>query len=147
MEGLGTDLYPDLDIRSLAKPILTEWVKAQMNPQKNLKELGQKIPDLLLGAQDLPMLMIDSLNGLKNQSAWHSKQLHELQMMRLEVEHQQKRSRMFGSIMAILLSIAIIAPWYISIVLIVIASVLAVLAGCKVKPHIQIKKRAQALFF
>ncbi|MDV2469616.1 AarF/UbiB family protein [Acinetobacter chinensis] len=126
VEGLGTDLYPDLDIWSLAKPILTEWVKAQMSPQKNLKELGQKIPDLLLGAQDLPMLMIDSLNGLKNQSAWHSKQLHELQMMRLEVEHQQKRSWMFGSIMAILLSIAIIAPWYVSIVLIVLASVLAV---------------------
>ena len=126
VEGLGTDLYPDLDIWSTAKPILSEWVKAQMNPQKNLKELGQKIPDLLLGAQDLPMLMIDSLNGLKNQSAWHSKQLHELQMMRLEVEHQQKRSWIFGSIMAIFLSIAIIAPWYISIVLIVLASVLAV---------------------
>ena len=126
VEGLGTDLYPDLDIWSTAKPILTEWVKAQMNPQKNLKELGQKIPDLLLGAQDFPTLLIDSLNGLKNQSAWHSKQLHELQMMRLEVEHQQKRSWMFGSIMAILLSIAIIAPWYISIVLIVLASVLAV---------------------
>ena len=126
VEGLGTDLYPDLDIWSTAKPILSEWVKAQMNPQKNLKELGQKIPDLLLGAQDLPMLMIDSLNGLKNQSAWHSKQLHELQMMRLEVENQQKRSWIFGSIMAIFLSIAIIAPWYISIVLIVLASVLAV---------------------
>ncbi len=126
VEGLGTDLYPDLDIWSLAKPILTEWVKAQMNPQKNLKELGQKIPDLLLGAQDFPTLLIDSLNGLKNQSAWHSKQLHELQMMRLEVEHQQKRSWMFGSIMAILLSIAIITPWYVSIVLIVLASVLAV---------------------
>ena len=126
VEGLGTDLYPDLDIWSLAKPILTEWVKAQMNPQKNLKELGQKIPDLLLGAQDFPTLLIDSLNGLKNQSAWHSKQLHELQMMRLEVEHQQKRSWMFGSIMAILLSIAVIAPWYVSIVLIVLASVLAV---------------------
>ena len=126
VEGLGTDLYPDLDIWSTAKPILSEWVKAQMNPQKNLKELGQKIPDLLLGAQDLPMLMIESLNGLKNQSAWHSKQLHELQMMRLEVENQQKRSWIFGSIMAIFLSVAIIAPWYISIVLIVLASVLAV---------------------
>ncbi|NNP71948.1 2-octaprenylphenol hydroxylase [Acinetobacter defluvii] len=126
VEGLGTDLYPELDIWKLAKPILTEWVKAQMNPQKNLKELGQKIPDLLLGAQDFPTLLIDSLNGLKNQSAWHAKQLHELQMMRLEVEHQQKRSWMFGSIMAILLSIAIIAPWYVSIVLIILSSVLAI---------------------
>ncbi len=97
-----------------------------MNPQKNLKELGQKIPDLLLGAQDLPTLMIDSLNGLKNQSAWHAKQLNELQSMRLQMEHQQKRSWMFGSVMAILLAIAIISPWFVSVILIVLASVLAV---------------------
>ncbi|WP_180043270.1 MULTISPECIES: AarF/ABC1/UbiB kinase family protein [unclassified Acinetobacter] len=126
VEGLGTDLYPDLDIWKLAKPILTDWIKANMNPVKNMKEIGQQIPDLLLGAQDLPSLMIDSLNGLKNQSAWHSKQLHELQSMRLQMEHQQKRSWMFGSIMAILLSIAIIAPWYVSIILIILASLLAV---------------------
>lgn len=126
VEGLGTDLYPELDIWSLAKPILTDWVKAQMNPQKNIKELGQKIPDLLLGAQDLPTLMIDSLNGLKNQSAWHARQLNELQSMRLQMEHQQKRSWIFGSIMAILLSIAIISPWFVSVILIVLASILAV---------------------
>lgn len=126
VEGLGTDLYPELDIWKLAKPILTDWIKANMNPVKNVKEIGQQIPDLLLGAQDLPSLMIDSLNGLKNQSAWHSKQLHELQSMRLQMEHQQKRSWIFGSIMAIFLSIAIIAPWYVSIVLIVLTSFLAV---------------------
>lgn len=125
VEGLGTDLYPELDIWSLAKPILSDWIKAQMNPQKNLKELGQKIPDLLLGAQDWPTLMIDSLNGLKNQSAWHAKQLHELQSMRLQMEHQQKRSWIFGSLMAVLLSIAVIAPWYASIVLIALACLAA----------------------
>lgn len=126
VEGLGTDLYPELDIWSLAKPILTDWIKAQMNPQKNLKELGQKIPDSLLGAQDFPTLLVDSLNGLKNQSAWHAKQLNELQSMRLQMEHQQKRSWIFGSLMAILLSIAIISPWFISVILIVLTSLLAV---------------------
>ena len=126
VEGLGTDLYPELDIWKLAKPILTDWIKANMNPVKNVKEIGQQIPDLLLGAQDLPSLMIDSLNGLKNQSAWHSKQLHELQSMRLQMEHQQKRSWIFGSLMAILLSIAIISPWFISVILIVLTSLLAV---------------------
>ncbi len=70
--------------------------------------------------------MIDSLNGLKNQSAWHAKQLNELQSMRLQMEHQQKRSWIFGSVMAILLSIAIISPWFVSVLLIVLASVLAV---------------------
>ncbi|OEC85407.1 AarF/UbiB family protein [Acinetobacter vivianii] len=125
VEGLGTDLYPQLDIWKLAKPILTEWVKANMNPVKNVKELGQQIPDLLLGAQDIPSLLIDSLNGLKNQSAWHDKQLREIQQMRLQMQQQQRRSWMFGSTMLILLTIAIITPWFISIVLIVLSSLLA----------------------
>ncbi|MCH7381465.1 MULTISPECIES: AarF/ABC1/UbiB kinase family protein [Acinetobacter] len=125
VEGLGTDLYPQLDIWKLAKPILTEWVKANMNPVKNVKELGQQIPDLLLGAQDIPSLLIDSLNGLKNQSAWHDKQLREIQQMRLQMQQQQRRSWIFGSTMLILLTIAIISPWFISVILIVLSSLIA----------------------
>ncbi|MGK8802286.1 ABC1 kinase family protein [Acinetobacter seifertii] len=125
VEGLGTDLYPQLDIWKLAKPILTEWVKSNMNPIKNVKELGQQLPDLLLGAQDFPSLIIDSLNGLKNQSAWQDRQLREIQQLRLQMEHQQRRSWMFGSTMLILLTIAIISPWFVSIILIVLSSLLA----------------------
>ncbi|WP_374252064.1 ABC1 kinase family protein [Acinetobacter brisouii] len=125
VEGLGTDLYPELDIWKLAKPILTEWVKSNMDPVKNIKQLGQQIPDLLLGAQDIPTLIVDSLNGLKNQSAWQDKQLRELQHLRLQMQQQQKRSWIFGSMIAILLSIAIISPWFVSIPLIVVASLIA----------------------
>lgn len=125
VEGLGTDLYPQLDIWKLAKPILTEWVKSNMNPVKNVKELGQQLPDLLLGAQDFPSLIIDSLNGLKNQSAWQDRQLREIQQRRLQMEHQQRRSWIFGSTMLILLTIAIISPWFVSIILIVLSSLLA----------------------
>ncbi|MDR2250451.1 AarF/UbiB family protein [Acinetobacter sp.] len=125
VEGLGTDLYPQLDIWKLAKPILSEWVKANMNPVKNIKELGQQLPDLLLGAQDFPSLIVDSLNGLKNQSAWQDRQLREMQQLRLQMEHQQRRSWIFGSTMLILLTIAIISPWFVSIILIVLSSLLA----------------------
>ena len=125
VEGLGTDLYPDLDIWKLAKPILTQWVKSNMDPIKNIKELGQQIPDLLLGAQDIPSLVIDSLNGLKNQSAWQERQLRELQQVRVQMEQQQRRSWTFGSIIAICLTVAIVAPWYASVILIVFASLLA----------------------
>ncbi len=125
VEGLGTDLYPQLDIWKLAKPILTEWVKSNMNPVKNVKELGQQLPDLLLGAQDFPSLIIDSLNGLNNQSAWQDRQLREIQQLRLQMEHQQRRNWMFGSSMLILLTIAIISPWFVSIILIVLSSLLA----------------------
>ncbi len=125
VEGLGTDLYPQLDIWKLAKPILTEWVKQQMNPIQNFKELGQQIPDLLLGAQDIPSMLVDSLNGLRNQATWHDRQLREIQNLRLELAQQQRRSWSFGCSILILLSIALISPWFISIVFIILASVVA----------------------
>ncbi|MEB3767253.1 ABC1 kinase family protein [Acinetobacter sp. MD2] len=131
VEGLGTDLYPQLDIWKLAKPILTEWVKTNMNPVKNIKELGQQIPDLLLGAQDIPSLIVDSLNGLKNQSAWQDKQLKEIQHLRLQMQQQQRRSWIFGSLLAILLSIAVISPWYVAAPLIICASLIALLRVMK----------------
>lgn len=125
VEGLGTDLCPQLDIWKLAKPILTEWVKQQMNPIQNFKELGQQIPDLLLGAQDIPSMLVDSLNGLRNQATWHDRQLREIQNLRLELAQQQRRSWTFGCSILILLSIALISPWFISIVFIILASVVA----------------------
>lgn len=125
VEGLGTDLYPELDIWKLAKPILTQWVKANMDPLKNIRELGQQVPDLLLGAQDIPSLIIDSLNGLKNQSAWQEKQLREIQNVRIQMEQQQRRSWTFGTLIAICLTIAIVAPWYIATPIIVLAGLLA----------------------
>ncbi|EEV8470146.1 2-octaprenylphenol hydroxylase, partial [Escherichia coli] len=36
VEGLGRDLYPELDIWSLAKPILTGWVKQQFDPMQKI---------------------------------------------------------------------------------------------------------------
>lgn len=124
IEGLGTDLYPELDIWKLAKPILTKWVKANMDPIYNIRQFGKQIPDLLLGAQDLPSLIVDSLNGLKNQSTWQDKQLREIQQLRLQLEYQQKRNWIFGSVLLIVLSIAIIAPWFISVPLIIISTLL-----------------------
>ncbi len=126
VEGLGTDLYPQLDIWKLAKPILTEWVKQQMNPAKNLKELGQQIPDLLLGAQDLPSMLIDSVNGLKNQAVWHDRQIRELQMLRLQVSQQQRRNWIFGSIFIFLLSLAMITPIFIGIIFYILAALVAI---------------------
>ncbi|SSR88130.1 ubiB [Acinetobacter baumannii] len=41
------------------------------------------------------------------------------------MEHQQRRSWMFGSTMLILLTIAIISPWFVSIILIVLSSLIA----------------------
>lgn len=91
VEGLGRDLYPQLDIWKLAKPILTEWVGQQMNPAKTLRSLGQQLPDLLVGATDLPTLITDSLHSMRQQTHWQDQQLREMQQLRHQVSRERRQ--------------------------------------------------------
>lgn len=121
VEGLGRDLYPQLDIWKLAKPILTEWVSERMNPIKAIRDFGQQLPDLLMGATDLPALMVDSLHGLRQQAAWQDKQWRELQQLRMDIIQTRRRDWLAGSGFIGLISIATQAPWPVACIMIVFA--------------------------
>lgn len=125
VEGLGTALYPQLDIWKLAQPILSDWVKANTSPTKSLKHLRQHLPEFMLSAQEIPNLILESLSSLKTQSQWQDKQVRELQNIRIQLESQQKRSWIFGSMMAILISLALVTPWFIAIPLIACSAIIA----------------------
>ncbi len=57
IEGLGRDLYPQLDIWSTASPILREWMRERTSPLQVLKSLRQQAPDLIEAARALPALV------------------------------------------------------------------------------------------
>lgn len=84
VEGLGHELYPELDIWSLAKPILTAWVKSQLDPIKNMQELQARLPEVLLSTTDLPKLLNQSLQSLATLGAHQDAILHELQSLRAD---------------------------------------------------------------
>ncbi len=124
VEGLGRDLYPQLDIWKLAKPILTEWVSERMNPMKAIRDFGQQLPDLLMGATDLPALMVDSLHGLRQQGAWQDKQWRELQQLRMDIIQTRRRDWLAGSGFIGLLAIATQSPWPVASMMIVLAFII-----------------------
>ncbi len=125
VEGLGRDLYPQLDIWKLAKPILSEWIKQNMNPIGNLKELGQQIPDLLMGATDIPALIIDSLHGLRQQGAWQDRQWRELQQLRMDMQQSRRRDWLAGSSFLGLLVLAGNSPFPVAVILVILAGMIA----------------------
>ena len=84
VEGLGRELYPELDIWSLAKPILTAWVKSQLDPIKNIQELQARLPEVLLSTTDLPKLLNQSLQSLATLGAHQDAILHEIQSLRAD---------------------------------------------------------------
>jgi len=53
IEGLGRQLYPELDLWKTAKPVLEEWMRERHDPRTRIKELVEAWPEI---SDDLAML-------------------------------------------------------------------------------------------
>jgi ubiquinone biosynthesis protein len=54
IEGLGRQLYPDLDIWKTAGPILTDWMRERHHPKNVALRLWKQLPELLEVVEGLP---------------------------------------------------------------------------------------------
>jgi ubiquinone biosynthesis protein len=57
IEGLGRDLYPDLDIFNTASPILRDWMRDRVSLRNVFSTLRKQWPELLETARVLPTLL------------------------------------------------------------------------------------------
>ena len=57
IEGLGRDLYPDLDIWNTASPILRDWMRERTSLGTVFKSLRKEWPELIEAARSLPALL------------------------------------------------------------------------------------------
>jgi ubiquinone biosynthesis protein len=81
IEGLGRDLYPDLDLWQTAKPFLERWFKQELGPAANLNKLRSELPQWASHWPEMPMLvhraLSETAHGRLNLN-FHSPQLEEL---------------------------------------------------------------------
>ncbi|WP_227431070.1 ABC1 kinase family protein [Psychrobacter sp. I-STPA6b] len=112
VEGLGRDLYPQLDIWSLAKPILTAWVKEQLDPVRNMQQLREQIPELLLATSELPRLIDQSLQSMSAQGARQDEQMREIQLIRADMLNERRRDWFALSGFAVSIAIATQVGWF-----------------------------------
>ncbi|MCD6055908.1 MAG: 2-polyprenylphenol 6-hydroxylase [Gammaproteobacteria bacterium] len=57
VEGLGRQLYPDLDLWATAKPYLERWVRAQYSPRMVLRKLRAQLPRYIEQLPQMPALI------------------------------------------------------------------------------------------
>lgn len=57
IEGLGRQLYPDLDLWATGKPFLQRWVVKRNNPQTIVKRFVEQAPAILKAMPDMPLLI------------------------------------------------------------------------------------------
>ncbi len=57
IEGLGRQLYPQLDLWKTAHPVLKRWMDEQVGPRAMLKDLRDNLPQLREALKDLPAII------------------------------------------------------------------------------------------
>lgn len=113
VEGLGRDLYPDLDIWSLARPILTDWLQEQLSPKVHAKQLKQALPQALLGSTQLPKLLADALQSTALMGGRQEALTKELQSLRQDFLLQKRHDWLasFGFLVCAVLALKSPSVW------------------------------------
>jgi ubiquinone biosynthesis protein len=57
VEGLGRELYPDLDVWHTASPILREWIRERLSGRALLQGLRAQLPELIEAARSVTPLL------------------------------------------------------------------------------------------
>ncbi|HHF7366309.1 TPA: ubiquinone biosynthesis regulatory protein kinase UbiB [Legionella bozemanae] len=67
VEGLGRQLYPDLDLWATAKPFLEKWVRDQIGPKAFFTQLKKNLPFFAEQLPHMPKLLFDFLELKKEE--------------------------------------------------------------------------------
>ncbi len=108
IEGLGRQLYPDLDLWQTAKPFLERWMSEQLGTRALLKTLKSQLP---LWAETLPQLptMIHDLAKRTQQGnleiQWRS---DEIRRLRQDLQRANRRSFAATIAAAMMVSAAVV---------------------------------------
>ncbi|HFQ14657.1 MAG TPA: ubiquinone biosynthesis regulatory protein kinase UbiB [Gammaproteobacteria bacterium] len=92
IEGLGRQLYPDLDLWQTAKPFLEEWIKDQIGPRAVARQIKDNLPLWLEKAPQIPGLVSDVLEQARDGKLKVEMQARQMESLRQEIRNANRRS-------------------------------------------------------
>jgi ubiquinone biosynthesis protein len=65
IEGLGRQMYPQLDLWTTAQPFLEKWLKDRYSPKSVFKQFKRHVPDWLEHLPQIPPLIFQALQSMQ----------------------------------------------------------------------------------
>ena len=85
IEGLGRQLYPELDLWKTAQPILQRWMRERMSPRALLRQARAQLPDTVEALKQLPQLFNTAVREAAEGRVRWQLQSAQLEDLRLEL--------------------------------------------------------------
>jgi len=116
IEGLGRELYPDLDVLAASKPELEAILREKHGLDHAAKDLRERLPDWLSKAPDMPGLLHDYLKQATSGQMTSRLASSDLVQLRRDLKLERRQTRRAAAGSAILLSGAVLigldaGPW------------------------------------
>ncbi|TNE98705.1 MAG: ubiquinone biosynthesis regulatory protein kinase UbiB [Gammaproteobacteria bacterium] len=93
VEGLGRQLYPDLDLWSTAQPFLESWMRKRIGPSGLIKSLQSHLPSWLEQSPEMPQLVHDALLQLRHTGPTEQQNNASLELLREQQIRADRRWR------------------------------------------------------
>lgn len=93
VEGLGRQLYPELDLWTTAQPFLEKWMRQRIGPTGLYKALQSHLPAWLEQAPEMPQLVHDALLRMRSSGPTEDQNRAALALMKEQNKRSERRWR------------------------------------------------------
>jgi ubiquinone biosynthesis protein len=112
IEGLGRQLYPDLDLWQTAKPFLENWFKQRLGPTAKIKELLKKFPEITEQLPEFPALVLHAIQSTAQIQQEMQTQNQELSLLRQQLKQNHKNTVWAIVTATLIISSTVLMHWY-----------------------------------
>jgi len=93
IEGLGRQLYPQLDLWSTAQPFLENWIRQRYSPKGMLERLRHSAPSWLEQLPQLPEAVFENLQRARELEHRSLRQQQRLELLQRRIQREDERRR------------------------------------------------------
>jgi ubiquinone biosynthesis protein len=132
IEGLGRELYPELDIFKTARPVLRQWMNEQVGARAMIDDLRENLPQLRQALRELPGVIRELSERATAGDLALELRSAEIERIRTELEGQRRQRYWLAVAMTSLLAGTLVLTLYGSPAIgggLLVAGALAVYAG------------------
>lgn len=96
IEGLGRQLYPQLDIWTVGRPLLEQWIRDQLGPSAVMQTIKRNGPALAEQLPQIPKMAFEALQEIRKLSANQERLLQNLHEQHVRSLRRDRISSLLG---------------------------------------------------
>ena len=107
IEGMGRQIYPELDFWGIAEPYLDNWLTEQFSPLKLKDFIVENKDDLLFKASEVPGIVYEALDELRGYSKNKKSNDKKIESLEIQISNQKYILRVIGIGIIIVIAIMV----------------------------------------